>query len=305
LVNRLTRCSTRCGARADENQGGFNQGYAGRDHFFEERGYAIGEAGVCGCADPRAAATAAPAAIYTDTTGENFDGNAHMDISSVQVTTDGTNITFKINVSARASRLPRTGQVRDCHRHLERDWRLRQSSRKPMGPQHQHGRRHGCFGSAAGWTAAAGSSHGPIPEQLDAERSGAVSISATPRPSRRPLASLGLTNGQTIEFDVYTTGGGGGDSANDSAANASQTTTGWGGPYTTPVNGGLVFAIPEPGTLSVLGGLAGLARCCVVDAKTEAHTRARKAPPRAGLFAEHRVKRLNKLSSVHGVRSKY
>src|SRR5215213_8579066 len=39
-------------------------------------------------------------AMFFDSTGENFDGNAHMDISSVEVTDDGSNISFKISVSA-------------------------------------------------------------------------------------------------------------------------------------------------------------------------------------------------------------
>ena len=38
-------------------------------------------------------------ATFVDTTGDNFDGNAHMDITSVDVTDDGSNITFKVTLN--------------------------------------------------------------------------------------------------------------------------------------------------------------------------------------------------------------
>jgi hypothetical protein len=44
--------------------------------------------------------------------------------------------------------------------------------------------------------------------------------------------SLGVTNGDTIIFDAYSSGGGGSDSAVDALSNPSNSITGWGGPYT-------------------------------------------------------------------------
>ena len=44
--------------------------------------------------------------------------------------------------------------------------------------------------------------------------------------------SLGVTNGDTIIFDAYSSGGGGGDSAVDALSNPTNAITGWGGPYT-------------------------------------------------------------------------
>ena len=39
-----------------------------------------------------------------------------------------------------------------------------------------------------------------------------------------------------------------------SAANPAQSTTGWGGPYTTPAEGGLSYTtVPEPGTVCLAG----------------------------------------------------
>jgi hypothetical protein len=45
-------------------------------------------------------------------------------------------------------------------------------------------------------------------------------------------ASLGVTNGDTIIFDAYSSGGGGGDSAVDALSNPTNSIAGWGGPYT-------------------------------------------------------------------------
>jgi hypothetical protein len=47
-----------------------------------------------------------------------------------------------------------------------------------------------------------------------------------------PKSSLGVTNGDTIIFDAYSSGGGDNDSAVDALANPNIAITGWGGPYT-------------------------------------------------------------------------
>lgn len=75
------------------------------------------------------------------------------------------------------------------------------------------------------------------------------------------LSDLGLSAGQTIDFDVYTTGSGGSDGANDALANPNQTIADWPDSYTTPASGTggqLQFTIvPEP-TTSLLAALTGL-----------------------------------------------
>jgi len=72
-----------------------------------------------------------------------------------------------------------------------------------------------------------------------------------------PLSGLGLSVGNVILFDVYTSGGGGGDSAVDSLANPNQSISDWPGPYSSS-RSVLFTVIPEPSTL-VLVGLGALA----------------------------------------------
>lgn len=78
-----------------------------------------------------------------------------------------------------------------------------------------------------------------------------------------PLADLGLGNGSTFLFDVYSSGGGGGDGAVDALGNSAQSIGWWSDSYN---SGSLVnsytVVIPEPASLSLLGigALASLRR---------------------------------------------
>ena len=70
-----------------------------------------------------------------------------------------------------------------------------------------------------------------------------------------PLATLGLSDGDTFYFDAYSTGGGGSDSAVDALSNPSVSITSWSQTYTSSESGGglSAYTIPEPATLSLLG----------------------------------------------------
>ena len=74
------------------------------------------------------------------------------------------------------------------------------------------------------------------------------------------LATLGVTVGDTIYFDAYSSGGGGGDGAIDALANSAQSIAGWGGSYTSSgSNLNSYTVIPEPSTGVLMGlGVAGL-----------------------------------------------
>ena len=74
------------------------------------------------------------------------------------------------------------------------------------------------------------------------------------------LATLGVTVGDTIYFDAYSSGGGGGDGAIDALANSAQSIGGWGDSYTSSgSNLNSYTVIPEPSTGVLMGlGVAGL-----------------------------------------------
>lgn len=208
-------------------------------------------------------------ATFFDTVGDNFDGNAHMDITSVDVTDDGTNITFKISVNAADITMPNWGKYAvgidtgpgtgDPTTPKGNGWGRNIAMADKMDAW--IGSWVDSGGGFQPWTYSGGSwtQNGQFVPVLSGNM---TTITTT-------LASLGLSPGQSFKFDVYTTGGGGDDSANDSLANPNQSISDWPGPYTTPSSGepggALMYTtVPEPMTLVLVGlslvGLVGLVR---------------------------------------------
>jgi len=69
-----------------------------------------------------------------------------------------------------------------------------------------------------------------------------------------PLTGLGLAPGSTFLFDVYTSGGGNGDSAVDALANPGQTVANWGDYYNSGSQvASYTVVVPEPAGCAVLG----------------------------------------------------
>ena len=70
---------------------------------------------------------------------------------------------------------------------------------------------------------------------------------------------LGLSAGNSFNFDIYASGGGGGDSAVDALANPLQSINDWGVAYNTqsPLTY-TVTQVPEPTTLAFLALAGGL-----------------------------------------------
>ena len=206
-------------------------------------------------------------ATYVDATGENFDGNAHMDISTVDVTDDGSNITFKITLSGSLASpndwgkyvigIDTSSATGDFGSPVGNPWG--RNINMADGMDAWIGSWADSGGGFQPWTYSGGS--------WTQNGSGVPVLSGNMTTITTSLASLGLSPGQSFKFDVYTTGGNGGDSANDAAANPAQTITDWPGPYTTPSGGGLMYttsAVPEPASVALVGmGLAiglGVAR---------------------------------------------
>src|SRR4051794_25926606 len=198
-------------------------------------------------------AGAASAAVFTDATGENFDGNPHMDISSVEVTNTLTDITFKVNLNGSIANPTDWGKylvgidtnagTGDTGTPVGNPWG--RNIRMSNGMDAFVGTWVDSGGGAQPWTFAGGSwtQNGQVAPVL-----GTNSTTFTV-----PLASLGLTPGQTFNFDVYSSGGGGGDSANDALGLATQSITDWQVPYDSGNNvRQYTVAVPEPATLGLV-----------------------------------------------------
>jgi hypothetical protein len=209
--------------------------------------------------------THAAAATFFDATGENFDGNAHMDIASVDVTDNGTNITFKITLSGSLASpndwgkylvgIDKSGGTGDFSSPVGNPWG--RNINMASGMDAFIGSWADSGGGFQPWTYSGGS--------WTQNGSGVPVLSGNMTTITTSLASLGLGPGQSFRFDVYSSGGNGGDSANDAAANPAQSTTGWSGPYTTPQGGGFLYTtVPEPASAALvmlaLAASIGMAR---------------------------------------------
>jgi hypothetical protein len=181
------------------------------------------------------------------------------------VTDDGTNITFKVSVSAASITSPADwGKyvIGIDANPLTGDFGL------PVG--NPWGRNIGMVGGTDAWIGSwvdGGGGFQPwtFTGSWTQNGSGPVTISGNMTTITTSLASLGLSSGQTFQFDVYATGGGGGDSANDAAANPLPSTTGWSGPYVSALTLSYTTAVPEPAAM--LLGLGGLATLAVIRRK--------------------------------------
>ena len=205
-------------------------------------------------------ATTASAVVIPDATGEEFSGNAHLDISSVEVTNTPTDITFKINLvgnpvatdwgkymigidAAEGGATSGNGWNRPISMSGGMDYWIGSWADFGTGQEVYH------F-DGANWVRDRMASELPLPVVTT------DSVALT-----MPLSLLGFTGNQNqtrdIRFDVYTSGGGGGDSANDASSNPNQSVSNWPGPYD---SGNLVstytVVIPEPASLGLLGAAA-------------------------------------------------
>lgn len=204
---------------------------------------------------------AANGAIFNDITGEEFSGNAILDIASVEVFNDATDISFTINLEGDP-----TGA--DWGKYLiaidskaggdtaGNGWDRPISM--PSGMDYWIGSWVDAGGGAetyswngASWDLDNATYSPPSAVGFPVITTSSVTVTTT-------LASLGLSEGDSFVFDVFSAGGGGGDSANDALSDPDQSISDWAGPYVS--NSALTFSVvPEP-TSMVLGvlGLAGL-----------------------------------------------
>jgi hypothetical protein len=204
----------------------------------------------------------ASAAVIPDATGEEFSGNSNLDIRSVEVTNTANDITFTIGLVGDpvATNWGKymigidsvAGGAGDGNA-WGRPISMSSGMDYWVGSWLDSGSGAELHRFATTWNRDHTSSDAANPLALPAVTTGSVSLTL-------PLAYLGLADGDTIQFDVYSAGGGGGDSANDASSNPNQSTTGWGVPYDSGiVVSSYTVVVPEPASLGILGlAAAGL-----------------------------------------------
>lgn len=192
----------------------------------------------------------ASAAVYTDATNENHDGNAHMDFESVTVTNDATNLYFTVDL--RGSVAPPA------------DWGkyvagidVREGGNSTGNPWGRAISMPGMDFWIGSWVDGDGGS-----QLFDWNGTGwteignAGMVRGTDTLSYTiPLAALGIGDGSLVNFDFYSTGGGGSDGANDASANPNQASPGWSDHYHSSVVSTYQVVVPEPASV----GLAAVA----------------------------------------------
>jgi hypothetical protein len=224
------------------------------------------------CAMLAAAVPSFGASVYNDATGDlhdgtgggaNFTGFTHLDIASVEVSNDATDLSFtftlvgdivatdwgKYMVGIDIDGNDATGDL------LGNGW-ARPISMNPDGMDYWigtwvdsgNGAEQHSWGGAS-WSLTEATYNAPPNNDITM---GKTQFTAT---VTVPLANLGLGIGDMFWFDAYSSGGGGGDSAVDALSSSTPSITDWGGPYNSPGNTGLskYTVIPEPATLAMLG----------------------------------------------------
>ena len=200
------------------------------------------------------AAGSASATVYNDATNDNHDGNAHMDIESVTVTNDATNLYFTVDLR---------GPVASPN-----DWGRYVAGIDVGAGGAESGNPWGRAINMPGMDFWIGSwvNTTPAGSQLwdwngtgwDEIASAGLVAGSDTLSYTIPLATLGVGDGSIVKFDFYTTGGGGSDSANDASSNPNQASPDWSTAYTSNAVSSYQVVVPEPASIG-LAAIAALA----------------------------------------------
>ncbi|MBC8108916.1 MAG: PEP-CTERM sorting domain-containing protein [Anaerolineae bacterium] len=198
-------------------------------------------------------AGAASAAVFNDTIGDNFDGNAHMDIKSVEVTNTLTDITFKITTNGSIANPTDWGKYMIGIESVAGG-----DTGNPVGNPWGRNIRiaSGMDAWVGSWVDGGGGGAQPFTFNGSWTQNGQFVpvLGADSTTITVPLASLNLIPGQGISFDVYSGGGGGGDSANDALGNPGQTISDWQVPYDSGTQLlSYTLSVPEPASMGFIG----------------------------------------------------
>lgn len=194
---------------------------------------------------------AAAATTYSDSIGENFTGagGGILDISSVEVSHDATDLVFKINVTGNPVDTDwgkymigiRTGSSGDTNGNgWGRPIKMASGMNYWIGTWLDNGNAVQLSAYSGSWSqiGAVGTFAGGPPLAGLAISKDTSSLTVTV-----PYAALGLLTNGTFGFDVYTSGGGGSDGAVDALSTSTQSIADWGNSFTTTNN--RIYAIND------------------------------------------------------------
>ena len=193
-----------------------------------------------------AIATAAQGTIYTDSTFDLFDnGLDNLDISGVDISDDGTNLSIAITTRGfqtwtKYMMFFDTSGSGTSTNAWSRPVTLTSNIDYFVGSWVDASTNNSQFVS---WTGSAWN--------WGSESTLSNSVSSNTVTWSFSLASLGLSAGQTFYFDVATSGGGG-DPGVDHLSRSDMATSGWGSPSTSGNFLGYT-TVPAPGAIALLG----------------------------------------------------
>jgi hypothetical protein len=212
------------------------------------------------------AGTSSKAATYTDPAGDVFTGagGGILDILSVEVSHNLTDLIFKINLAGNPvatdwgkymigfDTVP-GGDTSANGNGWVRPISLTTGMDYWVGTWVDSGNGAELYNYSGTWSLNS-ATYGANPANLSISKdSSSVTVSFA-------FAALGLGYGSTFNFDVYTSGGGGSDSAVDSLANPLQSISDWSGPYSSALS--VTYTIPEPSSFAL--GALGLASLLII-----------------------------------------
>jgi hypothetical protein len=194
------------------------------------------------------------AALYTDATNDIAFAIPILDISGAEVTNDFTNIKFTVQLVGDI-------QATDWGKYMVGIDSGLGGDTNGNGWARPIAMSSGMNAWLGGWVDGPGGleAYNYVGASWVLTNTYAVTINPNSVEYTVPLGEIGLAPGDTIDFDIYSSGGGGSDGAIDALANPSQTVGDWGNAYDSGANVYTYNLIPEPTVLALAGlGLLGL-----------------------------------------------